>query len=120
MKKFDAGFWSSVDELVRNHRIIIDRPSGSTHPDHPDMVYPADYGYLEGTHAMDGGGVDIWLGTEDRLLADAVLCVVDLMKIDAEIKILIGCSQKEKETICRFQNCSIHMKALLIERFQGD
>jgi len=116
MKKDNSDFWSAVDELVRSHRIIIDRPSGSAHPRFPDMIYPADYGYLESTHAMDGGGIDIWRGTEGHLLADAILCVLDLMKSDAEIKILIGCTREEKQMICRFQNSSTHMKVLLIER----
>lgn len=41
-----------------------DRPRGSRHPDWPEMIYLLDYGYLDCTHAEDGGEVDVWL---DRL-----------------------------------------------------
>lgn len=32
----------------------IDRPLGSRHPRHPDMIYPINYGYVEGVIAGDG------------------------------------------------------------------
>ncbi len=57
-----AGFWQLADQLVREHPIVIDRPRGSRHPRYPAVVYPLDYGYLDGTTAIDGGGVDCWRG----------------------------------------------------------
>lgn len=33
------------------------------YPCYPDLIYPIDYGYLAGTSAMDGGGIDVWCGT---------------------------------------------------------
>ena len=39
----------------------IDRPAGSSHPDHPDMVYPVNYGYVEGISAPDGEGQDAYV-----------------------------------------------------------
>jgi inorganic pyrophosphatase len=47
--------------------------------------------------------------------ADAILCTVDLLKRDAEIKLLIGCSEGEKEAILRFLNANA-MRAMLIRR----
>ena len=32
----------------------IDRPIGSRHPRHPDMVYPVNYGYVDGVIGGDG------------------------------------------------------------------
>ena len=32
----------------------IDRPLGSVHPKHPDMIYPINYGYVDGIFAGDG------------------------------------------------------------------
>ena len=43
---------------------------------------------------MDGGGIDVWVGSGDKKI-DAIMCIVDLMKRDSEIKILIGCTDKK-------------------------
>jgi inorganic pyrophosphatase len=56
-------FWSLVDQLADQHTLIIDRPKGSAHPRYPDHIYPLDYGYLEGTTAGDGDGIDVWVGS---------------------------------------------------------
>ncbi len=43
----------------------IDRPSGSRHPKHPDMVYPLNYGYIPGITAGDGDEQDVYVfGTD--------------------------------------------------------
>ncbi|MBR4670622.1 MAG: inorganic pyrophosphatase [Butyrivibrio sp.] len=39
----------------------MDRPLGSTHPRFPQMVYPVNYGYVEGIFARDGAEQDIYL-----------------------------------------------------------
>jgi len=56
-------FWHELDELAAACPVVIDRPKGSRHPRYPDMIYPYDYGYLEGTQAADGGGIDCWIGS---------------------------------------------------------
>ena len=33
--------------------VIVDRPLGSTHPKHKDMIYPVNYGFVEGIIAGD-------------------------------------------------------------------
>jgi SAM-dependent methyltransferase len=39
----------------------IDRPLGGTHPRLPQIVYPVNYGYIEGIFAGDGAEQDIYL-----------------------------------------------------------
>lgn len=39
----------------------IDRPLGSTHPKFPEIIYPVNYGYVEGVIAGDGSEQDIYL-----------------------------------------------------------
>lgn len=47
---------------------IIDRPLGSSHPRHPDMIYPVNYGYVEGVMADDGAEQDVYVfGTDEPL-----------------------------------------------------
>lgn len=41
--------------------VIVDRPMGSYHPEHPDMYYPVNYGYIEGTMAADGEEDDAYI-----------------------------------------------------------
>ena len=109
-------FWEAVDSLVGESRVIINRLKGTSHPRFPDMVYPVDYGYLENTTSPDGGGIDVWRGTDPSGNIDAIICTIDLMKKDSEIKLLIGCTPEEKQTIVSFHNESEYMKGILIER----
>lgn len=74
------------------------------------------YGYLKGTFSMDGLGIDLWRGTKEKPMLDAIICTVDLYKKDSEIKLLLGCTTAEKEIIYRFHNQDQYMKGILIER----
>lgn len=114
--EYNSGFWNALDEIVGNSEIIIDRPKGSRHPKYPDEIYEVDYGYLKGTIAMDGGGIDVWKGTDPLNKIDAIICTIDLLKRDSEIKILIGCTEDEKEKIYKVHNVSKYMKGILIRR----
>ena len=119
MAKHDTSpalFWAALDTLVSQSEIEIDRPKGSRHPRYPDFVYPVDYGYLKGTTAMDGGGIDVWQGSDPAGTIDAIMCIVDLTKRDSEIKILIGCTEEEKMTVYRVHNDTQFMKGVLIRR----
>lgn len=41
--------------------VTVDRPLGSHHPEHPDMIYPVNYGYIEGIIAPDGEEQDAYI-----------------------------------------------------------
>ena len=41
--------------------IQIDRPLGSVHPKHPDLIYPINYGYLPNVLGGDGEELDVYL-----------------------------------------------------------
>ena len=46
----------------------IDRPLGSAHPRHPEMIYPINYGYVDGVFAGDGTEQDVYVfGTDQPL-----------------------------------------------------
>ena len=112
------GFWNAIDKIVSESKIVIDRPKGTAHPRFPDFVYRVDYGYLENTSSMDGGGIDVWVGTDERKQIDAIMCIVDLMKRDSEIKILIGCTEAEKDIVYQTHNETDYMKGILIRRLR--
>ena len=112
----DDAFWAALDRLMASSRLVIDRPKGTAHPRYPDMMYPIDYGYLADTTAMDGGSIDVWAGSDPARGLDAVMVTVDLVKRDAEIKLLIGCTEEEKQLVWRLHNDSESMKGMLIRR----
>jgi inorganic pyrophosphatase len=113
---YDNDFWKAIDTLVSSGRIVIDRPKGSAHPRFPNIKYEVDYGYIENTSSMDGGGIDVWLGSLADKQVNAIICTVDLMKKDSEIKLLIGCAEEEITTVYEFHNDSEFMKGILIRR----
>ena len=93
----DTHFWTTLDRLVASSTLKVDRPRGTTHPRYPDLIYPLDYGYLEGTLSADGGGIDIWVGSLPDKRVTAIICTVDTVKRDSEMKILIGCTPQEAQ-----------------------
>lgn len=109
-------FWNAIDKLVTESEIIIDRPKGTVHPKYPNFVYHVDYGYLKNTTSMDNAGIDVWVGSDSSQTIDAIICTVDLLKRDSEIKILIGCTEAEKELVFQTHNESQYMKGILIRR----
>ena len=111
----NSEFWNALDDLVANSEIIIDRPKGTAHPKYPSFIYRVDYGYLKDTSSMDGAGIDVWVGSGDKRI-DAIMYIVDLMKKDSEIKILIGCTEEEKTIVYETHNETQFMKGVLIRR----
>jgi inorganic pyrophosphatase len=109
-------FWLRLEALLERNRIVIDRPRGSHHPRFPEIVYTLDYGYLDGTSSNDGEGVDVWLGSEPERGLDAVICTVDLDRGDAEMKLMVGCTEQEKAYVERFYNEWPDMGAKIIKR----
>lgn len=108
-------FWSLLDRLVAESVLVVDRPAGTTHPRFPDFVYPYDYGYLANTRSMDGDGIDVWIGSLPDRRVTGVIGTVDLDKRDAEIKILIGCTAHEMQTILTIHNDGLQ-GGVLIQR----
>ena len=95
-------FWKTLEHLVAKNPWVIDRPQGSQHPRWPEIIYPLDYGYLEGTSSADGSGIDIWIGSQESWELTGIACTYDPRKKDAEIKLLVGCSAEDIQTILRF------------------
>ena len=100
----DMAYWKGLDQLVANYELVIDRPRGTSHPRYPDFIYPFDYGYLKDTQAMDQDGIDVWVGTLAERRVTAIICTVDLLKKDAELKILLACTPQEAATILKTHN----------------
>ena len=109
-------FWKLLDELVQKSEIVIDRPKGTAHPKFPNFIYRVDYGYLKDTTSMDGGGIDVWVGSKTDKEITGIICIVDMLKRDSEIKILIGCTEEETAIVYETHNETDSMKGILIRR----
>ena len=55
--------WSYLGKTVT---VKIDRPIGSIHPKHRDMVYPINYGYFPGVIGGDGKELDVYVLGVDK------------------------------------------------------
>jgi len=94
-------FWNSLQQMVDESEIKIDRPKDSAHPRYPDYIYPLDYGYLEGTTSGDGDGIDCWVGSLGSKDVTGAVVIVDPVKKDSEIKVLLGCASEDMDTILK-------------------
>lgn len=41
--------------------VTVDRKLGSSHPQHPELYYPVNYGYIQGVFAPDGEEQDAYI-----------------------------------------------------------
>ena len=83
---------------------IIDRPIGSHHPDYPDLIYPINYGYVEGVIAGDGDYQDAYvLGTDKPLQSFEGKVIAVYHRInDVEDKWIVsldGCDYSDEEIL---------------------
>lgn len=57
------GYAKIIGKIVT---VTVDRPLGSYHPEHKDMYYPLNYGYIEGIIAPDGEEQDAYILGVDK------------------------------------------------------
>jgi inorganic pyrophosphatase len=108
-------FWESLDQLVRESDIVIDRPKGTRHPRYPDLEYPVDYGYIKNTKSPDNSEIDIYTGKSQNKFVTGIACIIDMNKRDSEIKVLFSCTDEEMEIIYKLCNEKM-MSGVLIRR----
>jgi inorganic pyrophosphatase len=106
-------YWERLDKLIRDNGIAIDRKKGSMHPRYESIVYPIDYGYIKNTTSMDNGGIDVFYGNKGDNNIQGILCTIDILKKDSEIKVLYNCTEEEIEIARKFME-SEYMSCLLI------
>lgn len=83
-----------IGQVVRGR---IDRPMGSCHPQHKEMRYPVNYGYVTGVMAKDGEEQDIYLLGENAPVTEYIGKVIAVYHRydDTETKwIVLPCDEK--------------------------
>ncbi len=66
--------------------IIMDRPVGTRHPKHPDIVYPINYGYIDGMLSADGEGIDVYLLGIHEPLATCRAKIIAIIRREDDIE----------------------------------
>lgn len=92
-------YWEAFDALIQKNGITIDRPKGTAHPRFPDLIYRVDYGFIPGTSASDGQGIDVFRGSGTEARTVGILCTLDSIKKDAEVKVLYQCTEEDIQAI---------------------
>lgn len=94
-------------------QVVIDRPMGSYHSEHPDLYYEVNYGYVPGVFAPDGEEQDAYvLGVEEPLerFCGKVIAIIR-RKNDDETKWVVAPEN------CTFTAKEVMQKVHFQERF---
>lgn len=95
--------WEQWEALIRLKGITIERAAGTAHPDYSDIVYPIDYGFVNGTDTVDGAEMDVFKGTAANGLVAAIF-TEDRRKGDLEAKLIVDCTPQEIYLVNGFIN----------------
>ncbi|MBI5838579.1 MAG: hypothetical protein HZB19_00620 [Chloroflexi bacterium] len=79
----NASFWRAIGELASAQHIVIDRPKGQPYPTAAALTCGL-------AHSMK------------KKILTGILCAFDTLKLDAEIKTLLGCSKEDVYLINTF------------------
>ena len=108
-------FFSALDDLIQKNGITIDRPKNSAHPRFPDFVYLLDYGYINETKSQDGSGIDVFRGDDPEIGVVGIICIIDSLKKDLEIKVLYQCTEENIQTALSMMNQK-YLRGILVRR----
>jgi inorganic pyrophosphatase len=108
-------FYETFERLIGEYGITIDRPKGTSHPRFSDLIYPIDYGFINNTQSQDGEGIDVFRGDDDDIGVVGIICSVDIVKRDSEVKILYNCTEENIQTALKMMNNG-PMRGILIRR----
>jgi len=95
-----------IELLRQTVTVVIDRPLGSRHPLYSDMIYPVNYGYIEGVFAGDKKEVDCYILGIDKPLKvfrGTVIAIIKRLN-DAEDKLVVSNKLFSKEEIIKMTN----------------
>lgn len=83
--------------LTKKVKVTVDRPLGTYHPQHKDLYYPINYGYIEGIIAPDGEEQDAYIIGVDKPVSEFEGVVVAIIhrNNDVEEKWVVAPEEKE-------------------------
>lgn len=108
-------FWESLDRLLEEGEIVIDRPQGSLHACFPHVRYPFDCGYLALPLSESGAEMDVWKGAQAPSKVAAILLAVDEHNLELSRSLVVGLNDTELTAVTDFYT-QIGLTALPIQR----
>lgn len=96
-----------MEELLGKFvNVIVDRPLGTIHPNHQDIYYPVNYGFIKGIMAPDGEWQDAYILGIDYPVASFKGIVIAIVhrNNDIEEKLVVapnGVNFSEEEIISK-------------------
>lgn len=67
--------------LGKTVSVEIDRPIGTPHPKHPEIIYPINYGYIPNVFGGDGEELDVYILGIDKRIEEGDKTVVKIIGI---------------------------------------
>lgn len=108
-----------MEIIGKKIKVKIDRPLGTNHPKHHDIVYPINYGYVEDIFALDGEEQDCYVLGVDEPISDFEGEVIAIIKRldDVEDKWVVageGVNYTDEEILKQvyFQEQYFHIKLI--------
>lgn len=71
---------------ILNQIVTVDRPLGSTHPEYKNIIYPVNYGYIEGVIAPDGEEQDAYLLGVDHPVKQFTGRIIAVIKREDDVE----------------------------------
>ena len=111
-----------VSVLGKTVTVIVDRPLGTAHPRHSDILYPVNYGYVPGTIAPDGEEQDAYILGVDQpvdVFTGSVIAIIHRWD-DVEEKWVVtskgmSFTKEEIENSVAFQERYFHSEVIMWE-----
>lgn len=88
---------SEISLIGERVNVRIDRPIGSTHPNHKNIIYPLNYGYIPEVIGGDGEELDVYILGEDSPVSEffGIVIGVIIREDDNEEKLIVANGEKE-------------------------
>lgn len=95
----DCKYTNSEEFLNKTIEVKVDRPLGSTHPKHENIVYTLNYGYIPNTLSPDGEELDAYILGIDHPVEKCIgKCFAIIRRINDNDDKLIVVSGNQKFT----------------------
>ncbi len=115
MQKNWQAFWESLDRLLSEGEVILDRPRGMIHACFPEVRYPVDCGYLALPQSEAGEEMDVWKGSQSSSEVSGILLATDEHNLELNRSLAVGLSQTELQNVLDFYS-QIGLTAICIQR----
>lgn len=117
MKDFEnnALFWQKVDTLVLSSTFNLKYPEGSHHHFYSNLVYPVDYGVLKDSLNGNNQEINVYQGSDGNRV-NGLIVSADILARDCVVKLLIGCTEEQIQSILTFLNQTEFQKTIYCAR----